>query len=93
MVISDVISSILAKPLQQLVTGMKYKPKSCFGPPVERTCLYELIKDKWTPECQKSRERLIEALTNPPVLIFPDLDKPFILHVDASTTGLGGVLL
>ena len=32
-------------------------------------------------------------MTNPPLLIFPDLDKPFILHVDASTTGLGAVLL
>ena len=84
--------SQLAKPLQQLITGMKYKPKSRFGQPVKQTCLYESIKDKWTPECQKSQEKLIEASTNPPLLIFPDLDKPFILHVDASTTGLGAVL-
>ena len=39
------------------------------------------------------RSQGIEALTSPPLLIFPDLDKPFILHVDASTTGLGAVLL
>ena len=48
--------SQLAKPLEKLVTGMKYKTKSRFGPPVKQTCLYNSIKGKWTPECQKSRE-------------------------------------
>ena len=84
--------SQLAKPLQELVKDVKYKPKSQFGPPVKQSCLYNSIKDKWTPECQKSKEKLIEALTSP-LLIFPNLDKPFILHIDASTVGLSAVLL
>ena len=85
--------SQIAKPLQELVKGVHYKPKSKFGPPVRQPALHVSIVDKWTVECQQARDKLIQALTTPPLLIFPDLDKPFILHVDASTTGLGAVLL
>ena len=32
-------------------------------------------------------------MTNPPVLMLPDLNKVFCLRTDASATGLGAVLL
>ena len=85
--------STIAKPLQQLCEGVKYKPKSKFGPPVRQPALSKSIVELWTTECQLAMDRLIEALSEPPVLIFPDLEKTFILHVDACTTGLGAVLL
>ena len=37
-------------------------------------------------------DTLIEKLTSPPVLAYADFRKPFILNVDASSTGLGAVL-
>jgi len=47
---------------------------------------------KWTPECQKSFEKLKETLMQSPLLIYPDFLKPFKLLTDASTTGLGVIL-
>lgn len=39
-----------------------------------------------------SFEILKEKLTSPPLLMYPDFSKPFILTTDASNTGLGAVL-
>ena len=36
---------------------------------------------------------LKECLVSPPILKVPDLEKPFCLRTDASSIGLGGVLL
>ncbi len=85
--------SHIAQPLLALTKGVKYRPKSMFGPPVMQPALKKNIEDEWTSECQAARDKLIELLTTPPLLIFPDLNKPFIVHVDACTTGLGAVLL
>ena len=38
---------------------------------------------------QVALEKSISAVTNPPVLTYPDFSKDFILHVDASKDGLG----
>ena len=35
---------------------------------------------------------LITGITSPPLLTYPDLDQPFVLHVDASRKGLGAGL-
>lgn len=45
-----------------------------------------------TPACQQAFETVIQNLTSAPVLAFADPQKPYILHTDASTTGLGAVL-
>jgi hypothetical protein len=51
------------------------------------------VEFKWTPACQKSFETLKEKLTTAPVLILPDVHKPFSVYCDASYTGLGCVLM
>ena len=43
---------------------------------------------EWTDRCQQSFEQLKER----PVLAYANYKSPFILHTDASTTGLGAVL-
>ena len=47
---------------------------------------------KWTSECREALEQLITAITNPPVMAYPNYSEPFILHTDASEHGLGGAL-
>lgn len=47
---------------------------------------------EWNSEYQQVLERLINILTNPPVLAYPDFNHPFILRTDASQQGLGVVL-
>lgn len=47
---------------------------------------------EWTSEHQQVLEKLINVLTNPPVLAYPDFNQPFTLHTDASQQGLGAVL-
>ena len=46
----------------------------------------------WTSECQEALEQLITAITNPPVMAYPDYAQPFTLHTDASEQGLGAAL-
>lgn len=50
------------------------------------------VKFKWTKLEQASFEKLIEALTSPPVLHLPDFSKKFILSCDASDHSIGCVL-
>lgn len=50
-------------------------------------------KWKWSSEHQKAFDTLIDRLTTPPVLAYPDFNLPFLLHTDASLLGLGAVLL
>jgi hypothetical protein len=47
---------------------------------------------QWTLECDKSFERLKEKLIKTPILIFPNWDKEFHVHVDASGIALGVIL-
>lgn len=46
----------------------------------------------WTGKHQSILEQLVDCLTQPPVLGFPEFSQPFILHTDASNQGLGAVL-
>jgi hypothetical protein len=45
------------------------------------------------PEVSRDFEVLKEKLTIVPVLILPDVHKPFSVYCDASYTGLGCVLM
>jgi hypothetical protein len=55
--------------------------------------LAKKVEFKWTLECQESFETLNKKLTTTPVLILPDVHKPFSVYCDASYTGLGCVLM
>jgi hypothetical protein len=46
----------------------------------------------WGNEQQKSFEKIKQKLITSPVLIYPDLEKPFRLYTDASNIALGAVL-
>lgn len=86
--------SKIAKPLTSLTAGY---------PPTRKTTKVskdgtqyhnpkEPFGERWTPACQKSFEEIIEKLTSSPVLGFANPELPYILHTDASTTGLGAAL-
>ena len=47
---------------------------------------------KWDDQCQALFEALKKLCSESPVLAYADYSKPFVLHTDASTTGLGAVL-
>uniref|UniRef100_A0A8C2GHW3 Gypsy retrotransposon integrase-like protein 1 n=1 Tax=Cyprinus carpio TaxID=7962 RepID=A0A8C2GHW3_CYPCA len=59
--------------------------------------LTSLLRNKpkslsWTSSATEAFATLKEAFTTAPLLVHPDPDKPFIVEVDASTTGVGAVL-
>ena len=47
---------------------------------------------QWTSEHQRALESLIDQITSPPILAYPEYDAPFIVHTDASQEGLGAVI-
>jgi len=47
----------------------------------------------WTDIQDQAFHTLKEAVSNPPVLRLPDVQKPFILQTDASSEGIGAILL
>ncbi|KAL3969298.1 transcription factor SOX7/8/10/18 (SOX group E/F) [Sarotherodon galilaeus] len=47
---------------------------------------------QWTTSHQETLNQLVDALTRPPILGYPDFTEPFVLHCDASQVGLGAVL-
>ena len=70
--------SVLQKPKQ----AKKLKPKQApSNEPVE-----------WTKVHKETLNTLINALITPPVMAYPEFDKPFVLHTDSSQEGLGAVL-
>ena len=47
---------------------------------------------QWTEECQNTFHAVEVMCTSAPVLAFANLIKPFKLHMDHSTVGLGAIL-
>jgi hypothetical protein len=46
----------------------------------------------WTDEHSSILDQLVTQITSATILAYPDCNKPFILHTDASQEGLGAVL-
>ena len=76
----------IARPLNDLLVGHSGAKASKRG---KRTKSVPYI---WTGQHQEAFDRLKDELTHPPVLAYADYTKPFKLHTDASTIGLGAVL-
>jgi hypothetical protein len=51
------------------------------------------VEFKWTQKCQEAFKALKEKLTTMPVLVLPNVHKPFSVYCDACYTGLGCVLM
>ena len=47
----------------------------------------------WSEKCDEAFNEIKNMLVNAPVLRMPDYSKPFMLYVDASQWGVGGVLM
>ena len=48
---------------------------------------------EWDEPCHQAFEELKSKLSSPPMLKFPEFDKPFEVHMDASDFAIGGVLM
>ena len=70
----------IAKPIYELLDGKNHKVKS---PPTNGQ-LPSKHPIKWTEEHGAAMNRLIECITSPPILAYPDYNAPFIVHTDAS---------
>ena len=55
-------------------------------------CTEKIQSFNWTPEVEQAFLKLKHALTEAPVLGYPNPDDPFILDTDASSYGTGAVL-
>lgn len=86
--------SIIAKPLNDLTRGYLPARKSK-NQKAHKTSFFspnQPFGERWSQKCQRAFETLIENLTTAPVLGFADSSRPYILHTDASVTGLGAAL-
>ncbi|MFO0000558.1 MAG: ribonuclease H family protein, partial [bacterium] len=54
--------------------------------------LKEKFANPWPQECQIAFDMLKELVTSYPILRLPDIERPFIIHCDASHVSLGAVL-
>ena len=77
-----------AGPLHALIVPASFKQKIQRGE-MKKSDLPEF---QWTSASQEGFDQLKKALTEAPVLAYPDYSKPFILETEASLKGLGPVL-
>ena len=85
----------LAKPLYELLNkpSQGVTPKNATRrPPDKNGQLPPGTVIRWTETHRQSLNELIGYLTAPPIMAYPDYEKPFIVHTDACKDGLGAVL-
>ena len=73
--------SRLAKPITNLLLGSGNNGTVSARQAVE-----------WDSACQEAATLLIERITEAPILVYPDFNKDFVVHTDASGKGLGAIL-
>lgn len=81
--------SKIAKPLTDLLHGEHLKKSKRKG--IKRKISAKVPWSWGTPQ-QEAFNTIRQKLMSPPILAFPDYSRPFILHTDASMSGLGAVL-
>ena len=89
----------MAKPIYDLLKydskcppGKKQQPKEKCRPKKKAHQVPSSTPVPWSDEHQSALNFLIDCLTSPPVMAYPDYEIPFVLHTDASQEGLGAVL-
>lgn len=83
----------IVQPLYELLQGKSSTLQAhCQQNKIKGPQLPSRAPVEWTAEYQAIFERLVNMLTHPPVLAYPDFDQPFILHTDVSEQGLGAVI-
>ena len=80
------------RPLYNLLKSTSTAVKSPKKPAGKHKQLSSKQVIVWSESCQKVVDESIKCLKSPEFLAFPDYEKPFILHCDASQKGLGAVL-
>ena len=74
-----------AQPLCKLLTADTANSTKVFK--TNNGQLHSNTAIQWTARHQDALANIINLLTNPPVLAYPDPEKPYILHTDASQEG------
>ncbi|RXN25500.1 Retrovirus-related Pol polyprotein from transposon 297 [Labeo rohita] len=86
--------SAIVRPLTELTKG--YPPTSGQNRKAVDAKKYykesEPFGERWDDNCTAAFSKIIYSLTHAPVLAFADPTRPYVLHVDASLSGLGAVL-
>ena len=84
------------KELQRFLGLVGYYCSFCKSFSTVAAPLTDLLKGKakyvWSLSCQQAFENIKNVLCATPILAAPQMDNPFILHVDASDVGVGAVL-
>lgn len=83
----------IVRPLTDLTKG--YPPVKSHYKSVQKGKYYhesEPFGERWDSSCTEAFHNIIYCLTHAPVLAYADSAKPYVLHVDASLSGLGAVL-
>ena len=87
------IVSIISKPLYDLLkvenNSLEIKAPDRKSKQQKHSLLDFRVHIKFTNDHQN---KIIDILKSPQVMSFPDFEKPFISHFDASELGLGAVL-
>ena len=80
--------SKISKPLTELQEGISFTKNKMINKMIKK----KNIEENWTDKQEKCFLELKKRLTEAPVLMYPDFDKPFKLYTDASGKALGAVL-
>lgn len=83
--------SQIVKPLNALLQG-EFSTRGRSTSSYRVRSKAQSLAGKWNDECQVAFDTIIQKLTTAPVLGFADWKLPYILHTDASVTGIGAAL-